>query len=81
MRGDGVKTISFTREARSLRFGVMRPTGKLRCGILGTGWMLGRYAEAFRMLDDAALVAVASRDAERARAAGEARGAARSCRL
>ncbi len=77
MRGDGVKTISFTSEARSLRFGVMRPTGKLRCGILGTGWMLGKYAEAFRMLDDAALVALASRDGERARAAGAKHGVPR----
>jgi predicted dehydrogenase len=36
--------------------------------------MLGKYAEVFRLLDDAVLVAVASRDAERARAAGVKHG-------
>jgi xylose dehydrogenase (NAD/NADP) len=51
----------------------MRETDKLRCGILGAGWMFGKYADAFQLIDDAALVAVASRDAERARAAANKR--------
>ncbi len=51
----------------------MRETDKLRCGILGTGWMLGKYAEAIPLIDDAVLVAVASRDAARAQAAASQR--------
>jgi xylose dehydrogenase (NAD/NADP) len=56
----------------------MRETDKLRCGILGTGWMLGKYAEAIPLIDDAVLVAVASRDAERARAAASQRNIPRA---
>jgi xylose dehydrogenase (NAD/NADP) len=56
----------------------MRDTGKLRCGILGTGWMLGKYADTFPLIDDAALIAVASRDAERARAAANKRNIPRA---
>ena len=41
----------------------------LRFGVLGTGWMLAKYAEAFRLLEGVTLVAVASRDAERAKTA------------
>jgi predicted dehydrogenase len=41
----------------------------LRCGILGTGWILGKYAEAMRLIDSASLAGVASRDADRAKAA------------
>jgi predicted dehydrogenase len=51
----------------------MRETDKLRCGILGTGWMLGKYADAFPLIDDAVLMAVASRDAERVRTAASQR--------
>jgi predicted dehydrogenase len=51
---------------------------KLRCGILGTGWMLGKFADAFRLIDGASLVAVASRDIERARAAGAKHGVPRA---
>lgn len=50
----------------------------LRCGILGTGWMLGKYAEAIRLIDSAALVAVASRDGERAKAAAAKHGVPRA---
>lgn len=46
-----------------------KETEPLRFGVLGTGWMLGKYAEAFQLIDSATLVAVASRDAERAKAA------------
>lgn len=56
----------------------MRETNKLRCGILGTGWMLGKYADAIPLIDDAVLVAVASRDAERARAAADQRNIPRA---
>ena len=56
----------------------MRETEKLRCGVLGTGWMLGKYADAFRLLDDAALVAVASRDADRAKTAAAKHGIPRA---
>ena len=52
--------------------------GKLRCGILGTGWMVGKFADAFRLIDGASLVAVASRDQERARAAGAKHGVPRA---
>ena len=41
----------------------------LRCGILGTGWMLGKYAKSIRLIDSASLVAVASRSADRAQTA------------
>jgi predicted dehydrogenase len=47
----------------------MTSVSTLRFGVLGTGWMLGKYAEAFQLIDSATLVAVASRDAERAKAA------------
>jgi predicted dehydrogenase len=53
-------------------------TPTLRCGILGTGWLLGKYAETFRLIDTAALVGVASRDADRARAAAAKWGIARA---
>ncbi len=45
-----------------------------RFGILGTGWILGKYTEAFRLLDDATLSAVASRSAERAQTAAAQHG-------
>jgi len=48
----------------------------LRYGILGTGWMLAKYAEVFRLLDDVALIAVASRSTERSRAAAAQHGIA-----
>src|ERR1019366_6707677 len=51
----------------------MRETDKLRCGILGTGWMFGKFADAFQLIDEAVLMAVASRDGERARAAANKR--------
>jgi D-xylose 1-dehydrogenase (NADP+, D-xylono-1,5-lactone-forming) len=57
---------------------VMRESGKLRCGILGTGWMLGKFADSFRLIDDAALVAAASRDPERARAEAKKHGIPRA---
>jgi predicted dehydrogenase len=50
----------------------------LRFGVLGTGWMLAKYAEAFRLLEGVALVAVASRDSERARAAAAQYGISRA---
>jgi xylose dehydrogenase (NAD/NADP) len=50
----------------------------LRFGILGTGWMLGKYADTFRLIDSAALVAVASRDGERAKAAAAKHGVPRA---
>jgi predicted dehydrogenase len=56
----------------------MRETNQLRCGILGTGWMLGKYADTFELIDDAILVAVASRDAERARTAASQRNIPRA---
>jgi D-xylose 1-dehydrogenase (NADP+, D-xylono-1,5-lactone-forming) len=56
----------------------MAADGKLRYGVLGTGLIFGKFAEAFRLLDDATLVAVASRDAERARAAGARYGVPRA---
>jgi D-xylose 1-dehydrogenase (NADP+, D-xylono-1,5-lactone-forming) len=40
--------------------------------------MFGKFADAFRLIDDAALVAVASRDIERARAAGVKHGVPRA---
>ena len=40
----------------------------LRWGVLGTGRLLEKIVEAFRLVNDAALTAVASRDADRARA-------------
>jgi predicted dehydrogenase len=48
----------------------------LRFGILGTGWILGKYAEAFRLLDGSTLRAVASRNAERAQTAAAQHGIA-----
>jgi xylose dehydrogenase (NAD/NADP) len=56
----------------------MATGGKLRYGILGTGVIFDKFADAFRLIDDAALVAVASRDAERARAAGHKHGVPRA---
>lgn len=56
----------------------MSTGGKLHYGILGTGLIFGKFAEAFRLIDDAALIAVASRDAERARAAGAKHGVPRA---
>jgi predicted dehydrogenase len=50
----------------------------LRCGILGTGWMLGKYADTFRLLDGAALVAVASRDGDRAKTSAAKHGIPRA---
>lgn len=41
----------------------------IRFGVLGTGSILRKYAEAFRLARDVQLVAIASRDADRARAA------------
>jgi len=52
----------------------MRQTQKLRCGILGTGWMLGKYADTFRLVDDALPVAAAGRDPERTRTAAVKHG-------
>jgi predicted dehydrogenase len=46
----------------------MRSDAPLRAGILGTGWMLGKYVQVFRLLNDATLVAVASHTPERAAA-------------
>lgn len=40
--------------------------------------MLGKYADSFRLIDDATLVAVASRDMERARATGHKHGIPRA---
>ncbi len=56
----------------------MASTQKLRCGVLGTGWMLGKYAEAIRLIDSASLAAVASRDGDRARAAAAKHGVPRA---
>ncbi|HVM62799.1 MAG TPA: Gfo/Idh/MocA family oxidoreductase [Verrucomicrobiae bacterium] len=56
----------------------MATSGKLHYGILGTGLMFGKFAEAFRLIDDASLAAVASRDADRARAAGVKHGVPRA---
>jgi predicted dehydrogenase len=56
----------------------MREEDKLRCGILGTGWMLGKYSEAIPLGGNATLMAVASRDAERARAAATQRNIPRA---
>jgi len=43
-------------------------TTPIRFGILGSGWIVRKYAEACRLLPGLELVAVASRDGERARA-------------
>ena len=51
---------------------------QLRFGILGVGWMLPKYVKAFELVDDAAVVALASRDADRARTAAERFGIARA---
>ena len=56
----------------------MTTGGKLRYGILGTGLIFGKFADAFRLIDEASLVAVASRDAERAKAAGVKHGVPRA---
>jgi D-xylose 1-dehydrogenase (NADP+, D-xylono-1,5-lactone-forming) len=56
----------------------VRETNKLRCGILGTGGILGKYAGAIPLIDDAVLMAVASRDAERARTAASQRNIPRA---
>jgi predicted dehydrogenase len=57
---------------------LMRKSEKLRCGILGTGRMLGKFADAFRLIDDAMLVAAASRDPERARMEAKKHGIPRA---
>lgn len=49
-----------------------------RFGILGTGWMLGKYADTFRLIDGASLVAVASRNAGRAATAAAQHGIPRA---
>jgi xylose dehydrogenase (NAD/NADP) len=46
----------------------------MRIGILGTGWVVSKYADATRLIDGAALVAVASRDGDRARATASKHG-------
>jgi predicted dehydrogenase len=46
----------------------------MNIGILGTGWVVGKYAEATRLIDGASLVAVASRDGDRAKAAAAKHG-------
>ena len=51
---------------------------KLRWGILGTGRILAKIGPAFRLTSNAELVAIASRDAARARDAANQFGAARS---
>ena len=56
----------------------MGVTDKLCCGILGSGWMFGKFADAFQLVDEAALMAVASRDPERARAAASKRNVPRA---
>ena len=58
--------------------GLANMKNKLRYGILGTGWMLGKYAEAFRLADDATLMAVASRNLERAKTAAAQHGIPRA---
>jgi predicted dehydrogenase len=50
----------------------------LRWGILGTGSILAKYVEAFRLAHTAQVVAVASRDAGRARTAAASLGASRA---
>jgi predicted dehydrogenase len=71
-RGRSQNNLLYKRTAADTLLSV-RETNKLRCGILGTGWILGKYAEAIPLIDDAVLVAVASRDPERARAAASQR--------
>jgi predicted dehydrogenase len=56
----------------------MTRSGKLRYGILGTGVIFDKFADAFRLIDDASLMAVASRDAERARTTGLKHGVPRA---
>lgn len=51
----------------------------VRFGILGTGWIVQKYAEASRLLPGLELVAVASRDAARAEATAAKFGIARAC--
>jgi xylose dehydrogenase (NAD/NADP) len=51
----------------------------LRFGILGAGRILAKYGPAFTLLKSAELVAVASRDLERAQAAAQQHGASRAC--
>jgi D-xylose 1-dehydrogenase (NADP+, D-xylono-1,5-lactone-forming) len=50
----------------------------LRFGILGAGRILLKYGPAFKLAKGVQLVAIASRDGERARAAAQQHGAARS---
>jgi predicted dehydrogenase len=50
----------------------------LRCGVLGTGWVLGKYAEAFRLIDSVSLVGVASHDPDRAKTAASKWGIPRA---
>jgi len=56
----------------------MTMSGRLRYGILGTGVIFDKFADAFRLIDDASLMAVASRDAERARTTGLKHGVPRA---
>jgi len=51
----------------------------LRWGCLGTGRQLAKFAETFQWLENDALVAIASRDADRARAAAARFGIPRAC--
>src|SRR5258705_5701876 len=50
----------------------------IRFGILGTGRILAKYGPAFALAKEAQLVAIASRDGERARAAAQTHGATKS---
>jgi D-xylose 1-dehydrogenase (NADP+, D-xylono-1,5-lactone-forming) len=50
----------------------------LRFGILGTGRILAKYGPAFGLVKEARLVAIASRDLDRARAAAQQHGATRA---
>lgn len=50
----------------------------MRFGILGTGWIVRKYAEACRLLPGLQLVALASRDGERARAIAAQHGIPRA---
>ena len=56
----------------------MSASQKLRWGILGTGWIIRKYVEAARFTRDMELVAIASRDGDRARAAAATHGISRA---
>lgn len=51
---------------------------KIGVGLIGTGWVSDVHAHAFRQLDEARVVAVASRDADRGRAFAKRHDIARS---